>query len=115
MIPLGATPEAPGRILLVLKPEVQPLVPLILSRSKIHQALIVRHGVPFFGLLLVAEFVVPLDQKVQHYVHTIDGEQLAVATDIPGFVVCRKKSTPFAVTRSRNHHFVSGHFYAPSR
>lgn len=54
----------PGKLTLVCKPEIQPLVPLVPRGIQVVLLLLVRHGAPFLLPDLVAPHIVRLHQHI---------------------------------------------------
>ncbi len=61
------------------KPEVQLLIPLILSRLKILDPLLLRHGIPLLLTVFVPQNVIHLDEEEQEEIPCGEGDQDFVA------------------------------------
>lgn len=72
---------------LVRKPEVQPLAPLVLRRSKILVLFVLAHGPPDVVAPLVPPHVVALDQNGSHGVPGNDPQDCPVSSAVDWGVV----------------------------
>lgn len=101
---------------LMIKPEIQPLVPLVSRVLQVIQPLRVGHGIPLLVSRLIAPDIVPLHGSIENQVHAADGQQLFVSPSIQGRIVL-----PIDIRRDnsrRLHHHVvrrSRHRSGPDR
>lgn len=81
----------------MLESEVKPLISFVSRRSEIIQPLILRHGRPFLLAVSVTRHKIHLGKKIDDYIHTVDAEKRAIATDVTRgiiyqYLVCQGKT-----------------------
>jgi hypothetical protein len=71
----------------MLESEVKPLISFVSRRSEIIQPLTLRHGRPFLLAVSVTSHEIHLGKKIDDYIHTVDAEKRAIATDVTRGVI----------------------------
>lgn len=71
----------------MLESEVKSLVPPVLGSRKVNHPLIFRHSIQLACLVLVAENILDLRQKVENNVHADNDKELLVATTVQGSII----------------------------
>lgn len=66
----------------MLESEVKSLISFVSRRSEIIQSLTLRHGRPFLLAVAVTSNEINLRKKINNYIHTVDAEKRAIATDV---------------------------------
>lgn len=71
----------------MLESKVKPLISFVGRRSKIVQSFTLRHGRPLLFAVPVTSHKIYLGKEINDYVHTVNAEKRAIATDVTRGIV----------------------------